>query len=437
MGLLSILNGKSQARREPVNLADPQFKADPFPYYARLRAEAPIKRVLLPTGEQVWFVTRYDDVVSVLKDERFAKDTANALTPQEAARQPWFRRMFRSLKRNMLETDPPDHTRLRALVAKAFTPRLIEQMRGRIRRLTEHLLDKVQSRGRMDLIRDYALPLPSTIIAEMLGVPPADRYQFHRWSKAVIEAGASTWGLVKAVPNVMLFIRYLRKIIKNRRANPQDDLISALTRVEEAGETLSENEMLSMVFLLLVAGHETTVNLIGNGMLALLEHPQQLEKLRRDPGLMKTAVEELLRFTCPVETATERYAREDVTMAGVTIRRGEMVFPVIASANRDERQFPDPDALDITREPNRHLSFGIGTHFCLGAPLARLEAQIALGTLLRRMPDLQLAVSPKVLRWRGGLVLRGLESLPVTFDKMTANRERQRTEQLQPIYSAR
>src|SRR5262249_50561065 len=161
-------------RREPVNLADPQFKADPFPYYARLRAEAPVKRVLLPTGEQVWFVTRYDDVVSVLKDDRFAKDTANALTPQEAARQPWFRRMFRWLKRNMLETDPPDHTRLRALVAKAFTPRLIEQMRGRIRRLTEHLLDKVQSRGRMDLIRDYALPLPSTIIAEMLGVPPAD-----------------------------------------------------------------------------------------------------------------------------------------------------------------------------------------------------------------------------------------------------------------------
>jgi cytochrome P450 PksS len=417
MGLLSILNGKNRGPQASINLADPQFKADPFPFYARLRAEAPIKRVLLPTGEQAWFVTRYDDVVSVLKDERFVKDTANAFTPEEAARLPWFRRMFKSLKRNMLETDPPDHTRLRALVAKAFTPRLIEQMRGRIRRLTEHLLNKVQDRGRMDLIRDYALPLPSTIIAEMLGVPPADRYQFHRWSKAVIDAAASTWGLVKAVPNVMLFIRYLRKIIKNRRANPQEDLISALTRVEEAGETLGENEMLSMVFLLLVAGHETTVNLIGNGMLALLEYPRQLEMLRNDPALIKTAVEELLRFTCPVDTATERYAREDVTMDGITIRRGDMVFPVIASANRDERQFSNPDVLDITREPNKHLSFGIGTHFCLGAPLARLEAQIALGTLVRRMPDLRLAVSPTRLRWRSGLVLRGLESLPVKFGR--------------------
>ena len=415
MGLLSLLNGKSRAQRGSVNLASPEFKANPFPFYARLRAEAPVQRVLLPTGEWAWFVTRYDDVVAVLKDERFVKDTANAMTPQEAARLPWFRKMFKALQRNMLDVDPPDHSRLRALVAKAFTPRLIDQMRERIRDITEHLLDKVQDRGRMDLVRDYALPLPSTIIAEMLGVPAADRHLFHRWSKAVLSAAASTWNLVKAVPNVMIFMRYLRKIIKSRRAHPKDDLISALARVEEGGDTLSENELLAMIFLLLVAGHETTVHLIGSGMLALLQHRHQWDKLRSDPALIKPAVEELLRFASPAETATERFAREDVTMAGVTIARGDMVFAVLASANRDERQFPNPDVLDITREPNRHLAFGLGTHFCLGAPLARLEGQIALGTLLRRVPDVRLAVSPKMLRWRGGLVLRGLEALPVTF----------------------
>jgi cytochrome P450 PksS len=415
MGLISILTGKRRPPRAPVNLADPEFKANPFPFYAKLRAESPVHRTVLPTGEPAWLVTRYDDVAAVLKDERFVKEPAHALTPQEVARLPWFRRLFKSLKRNMLEVDPPDHSRLRALVAKAFTPRLIDGMRPRIGSLTNHLLDKVYNRGRMDLIRDYALPLPCTIIAEILGVPAADRHQFHRWSKAVLDAAMSTWSLVKAVPNVLLFIRYLRRIIKNRRAVPQDDLISALTRVEEGGDRLSENELLAMVFLLLVAGHETTVHLIGTGMLTLLQHPDQLDLLRNDPSLMKTAVEELLRFTSPVEMATERFTREDVTIARVTIPRGNMVFPVLASANRDERQFADPDSLDITREPNKHVAFGIGAHFCLGAPLARLEGQIALATLLRRLADMRLAVHPELLRWRGGLLLRGLKALPVTF----------------------
>jgi cytochrome P450 PksS len=401
--------------RTPVNLADPAFKANPFPFYARLRAEAPACRVTLPTKETAWLITRYDDVAGVLKDERFVKDTTNALTPEQAARQPWFRKLFKALKRNMLDLDPPDHPRLRALVSKAFTPRLIEQMRGRIQALTNHLLDKVQERGRMDLIRAYALPLPTTIIAEMLGVPAGDRHDFHRWSKAVISAASSTWGLVKAVPNVWAFMRYIRKIVRQRRANPQDDLVSALARAEEAGDRLSEDELFAMVFLLLVAGHETTVNLIGSGTLALLQHPDQLEKLRNDPNLIKLAVEELLRYASPVDMASERYARQDVTVAGVTIPRGEMVFAVLASANRDDRQFAHPDTLDITRDPNRHLAFGLGAHFCLGAPLARLEGQIAINTLLRRCQDLRLAVAPDYLRWRGGLILRGLETLPVAF----------------------
>jgi cytochrome P450 PksS len=397
-----------------VYIASPGFKANPFPFYARLRAEAPACRVTLPTRETAWLITRYDDVAIVLKDDDFVKDTNNALTPGQAANQPWFRKVFRSLKRNMLSRDPPDHTRLRGLV-RAFSPRLIEQMHGRIETLTHELLDAVQGQGRMDLIRDFALPLPATIIAELLGVPVADRHAFHRGTDAIIAAAASSWAMFKAVPSAWWLVRYIRKLVRQRRADPRDDLVSALAQAEDAGDRLSEDELLAMVFLLLVAGHETTVNLIGNGTLALLEHPDQMAKLRNNPALIKPAVEELLRFTSPVEMATERYVREDVTIGGEKIPRGEMVFAVIASANRDERQFADPDTLDLAREPNRHLTFGLGPHFCLGAPLARLEGQIAINTLLCRVPDLRLTVSSDELRWRRGMLLRGLESLPVAF----------------------
>lgn len=417
MGLFSRLTGKCRwSPQDQVNLASPSFRANPYPFYARLRAEAPVCRVPLPTGHMVWVVTRYDDVVTVLKDERFVKDTANVYTPAQEAQQPWYVRLLRSLRRNMLNLDPPDHTRLRALVSKAFTPRLVEQMRDRVQRLADDLLDSVQERGRMDLIRDYALPVPMTIIAEMLGVPVGDRHKFRRWLNAINLGSSPAWGLVKAIPNVWFLMRYIRKIINKRRAGPQDDLITALVQAEEAGDTLSGKELVAMVFLLLLAGHETTVNLIGNGMLALLEHPDQMEKLRNEPTLIKPAVEELLRYGNPLEWATDRYAREDVTIAGVTISRGEVVFAALASANRDERQFTSPDTLDITREPNKHLSFGLGTHFCLGASLARLEGQIAISTLLRRFPDLRLSVPPTAVRWRPGLLLRGLEALPVAFD---------------------
>jgi cytochrome P450 PksS len=396
-----------------VNIASPQHKADPFPFYARLRAEAPVFRVTLPDRQTAWLVTRYDDVVAVLKDERFAKDRNNALTREQLAGQPWMPRFFRPLTRNMLDLDASDHTRLRGLVHKAFTPRLVEQMRDRVAALTGSLLDTALKRGRMDLIRDYAMPVPTTIIAEMLGVPVADRHRFQRWSNALVVAGSSRWGVFLAIPAVWFFLRYCRKLIKARRAEPRDDLISALIQAEEAGQQMSEDELVAMVVLLLVAGHETTVNLIGSGTLALLEHPAEMEKLRSDPALIRSAVEELLRYTSPVETATERFAREDVTVAGVTIPRGNIVFAVLASANRDERQFTDPDRLDVTREPNKHLSFGLGAHYCLGASLARMEGQIAISTLLRRVPRLRLAVAPQTLRWRPGLVLRGLKALPV------------------------
>jgi cytochrome P450 PksS len=415
MGLFSWLTRRKPTPGGAVNIASPAFKANPYPFYARLRAEAPVHRVTLPDGQEAWLITRYDDVAAALKDERLAKDKLNALSPGQVARQPWVPAMFRPLTRNMLDLDPPDHTRLRALVSKAFTPRLVEQMRPRIEAITSALLDAVQGRGRMDLIRDYALPLPATVIAEMLGVPAADRHKFHRWSSAMLSSTASGWGMLRAIPSAWQFLRYLRALIRAHRAGPRDDLLSELVRADEAGEKLSEDELLAMAFLLLVAGHETTVNLIGNGTLALLEHPDQMRRLRDDPGLIRPAVEELLRYYSPVETATERYARDDVTVAGVTIPQGSLVFAVIASANRDDRQFADPDRLDLAREPNRHLAFGQGIHFCLGAPLARLEGQVAISTLLRRLQELRLAVPPGALRWRGGLVLRGLQKLPVAF----------------------
>lgn len=392
-----------------VNIASSEFKANPFPFYAQLRSEAPVYQTTLPDRRDVWLVTRYDDVVAVLKDDRFSKDKINARRP------PWLPEMLKPLLRNMLDVDVPDHTRLRGLVQKVFTVRLIENLRERIQDLADELLNQTQAEGRMDLVRDYAIIIPTTIIAEMLGVPTEDRHKFHRWSSTAISSTASRWGMVFALPNVVAFLRYVRGLVKSRRANPKDDLVTALVQAEEAGDQLSEDELVAMIFLLLVAGHETTVNLIGNGMLTLLENLDQMSKLRDNPLLIETSVEELLRYNGPLETATERYARTDTTVAGVIIPRGELVLAVLASANRDERQFKDADRLDLGREPNPHVAFGFGIHYCLGASLARLEGQIAIATLLRRIPNLKLSIPPDKLRWRRGLVLRGLESLPVAF----------------------
>jgi cytochrome P450 PksS len=266
----------------------------------------------------------------------------------------------------------------------------------------------------MDVIADYALPIPLTVISEMLGIPTADQHRFHRWSNTIVASTAAP-NLIRVLPAIWRFVRYLRKVIAAKRVRPQDDLISALVQAEEAGDRLREDELVAMVFLLVVAGHETTVNLIGNGVLALMQFPEQLERLRADPRLESTALEELLRFHSPVETSTERFAREPIAIAGVPIPQGALVYGLIASANRDETQFDDPDRLDLGRQKNRHLAFGQGIHYCLGAPLARLEGQIALRRLLERMPGLRLAVPESTLRWRKGLNIRGLETLPVAW----------------------
>jgi cytochrome P450 PksS len=402
-------------RINPPDLANPQFKANPYPFYARLRGEAPVWRTTLPDKRVAWLVTRYEDVAGVLRDDTFAKDRLNAMDPEQLRKTPWVPGFLKPLERNMLDLDDPDHARLRSLVSKAFTPRLIERLRGRIETLSEELLDVMERKGGAELVGDYALPIPATVIAELLGVPAEDRRKFHRWSGKLVSVSSGR-DMLRALPAALAFTRYLRKIIERRRAEPGDDLLTALVRAEEAGDKLSEDEVLAMAFLLLVAGHETTVNLIASGALALLEHPEQAEALSSDPSLTKPAVEELLRYTSPVELATERYAREDVEIAGTTIPRGELVLAVLGSANYDEREFEDPDVLNLTRDPNRHLAFGRGgVHHCLGAPLARMEGQIAISALLRRFPHARLAVAPETLRWRRGLFLRGLHMLPLVL----------------------
>jgi cytochrome P450 len=395
------------------NIASSQFKANSYPIYAQLRAESPVARVALPDKRVAWLITRYDDVLAALRDERLVKDLRNAMSPEQQKKQPWVPGVFKPLERIMTHLDGADHQRLRALVQQAFTPRMVEHIRARAEQVCNELLDAAQPRGRMELIREYAMPLPATIIAEILGVPAADRRAFQRWTKALITASESPLFALRALLPIMASLRYIRKLVRKRRSDPADDLVTALVRAEEAGDKLSEDELLAMIFLLLVAGYETTVNLIGNGTLALLQHPDQLAELRADPALIASAVEELLRYANPVGTTTDRYAREELTIAGAVIPRGALVVLVLASANRDERHFANPDKLDITRAPNKHLSFGWGAHYCVGAPLARLEGQIAITTLLRRCPDLRLGAAPATLRWRPGLEMNGLEALPV------------------------
>ncbi|MDP9474154.1 MAG: cytochrome P450 [Actinomycetota bacterium] len=293
-----------------------------------------------------------------------------------------------------------------------------ERLRERVEALSEELLDAMEAKagrnkGAAELVADYALPLPATVIAELLGVPAEDQDRFHRWSSSLVSV-SSKRDMLRALPAALSFVRYLRKLIERRRVDPEGDLLSALVRAEEAGEGLSEDELLAMAFLLLVAGHETTVNLIASGTLALLQHPEQAAALRDDPSLVKPAVEELLRYTSPVEMATERYAREDVEIRGKTVPRGEMVLAVLGSANRDERHFEAPHVLDLSRDPNRHVAFGRGGgHHCLGATLARMEGQIAINRLLRRFPRACVPQAPETLRWRRGMFLRGLERLPL------------------------
>ena len=388
------------------DLARPSFKADPYPFYARLRREEPVCRVS-SLMVKAWLVTRYDDAVAVFKDPRISMNVG--------ARLPYIPRFASPILDHMLNRDPPDHTRLRALVSKAFTPRRIEGLRGRVQSVCDDLVAAVPVGRPFDIVRDYALPVPLTVISEMLGIPENERRRFHTLTRGALSISAPTRmaDVVSALPYLWLVMRYFRKLFAARRARPGYDLLTALVQAEEDGERLTERELMGMSLLLLLAGYETTINLIASGALAFLEHPEERARFVGDPALTASAIEEVLRFTSPVEMTPPRVALDDIAIGGVTIRSGDLLSVVVGSANRDTSQFRDPDTFDIGRDPNRHLSLGQGIHFCLGAPLARMEGQIALTTLFRRFPGLRLARPATALRWRSLLPLRGLEALPV------------------------
>ena len=376
----------------------PDFRANPYPYYDLLRQAAP---VFFWPAWGIWFLSRYDDCNALLRDPRVGHGAMAFTAPAE--QQP----LFDMQAHWMLLKNPPDHTRLRGLVHKAFTPRIVEQMRGRIQAITDRLLDAVQGDGQADLVAALAYPLPVTVIAELLGIPREDRAKFREWSQAIIMGGSTGADMEKVGGAALEFIMYFHEKFDERRAAPKDDLITALVQAEEAGDKLDPQELISMVFLLLVAGHETTVNLLGNGTLALLQHPDQKQLLRDNPDLVRSAVEELLRYDGPVGVSTMRWALEDVEYYGQVIPAGQMVVASLLAANRDPAAFESPNRLDITRTPNKHIAFGNGIHYCVGAPLARLEGAVAFNTLLRRLPNLALAVDVGQLAWNPTILLHG------------------------------
>jgi cytochrome P450 len=404
--------------------------------YARMREQAPVVRAVMdlggeggeqPRGFEGFLVTRYEEVLATLLDDRFSSDFRTSMSPEQLQRLPPIQEELRPVMHSLVSVDPPDHTRLRKLVQPIFTPRALEALRPRIQRLAEHLLDNAErsadERGevpperRMDLIASFAYPLPVTVITDMLGIPLEDRERVHGWTENLLAVDRRPGGALDALglQKLQELIGYLRGLFETKRQRPTEDLVSQLVHAEEEGDRLDEDELLSMVFILYIAGHVTTVNLIGNAVLALLRHPDQLARLKADPTLVAGAVEETLRYWGPVDVITRRIARRDLELFGTQVARGELAMLGLASANRDPRRFPHPDTFDITRaDADKHLAFGKGIHMCLGAPLARMEGQIALATLFRRMPELRLAAPAEEVRW-GRSFLRGLAQLPVLF----------------------
>jgi cytochrome P450 len=392
---------------EPVRL-DRALVDDPQSVYRRLRQEGPVQPVILPRGVPGWLVTSYADARALLGDPRLSKDIGRALAlglfpagTADSAASP--------LSAHMLHSDPPDHTRLRRLVNKAFTSRAVSRLRPRIELAADELLDAMPAAAPFDLVDAYAFPLPIIVICELLGVPAHDRDDFRVWTQAFV-ASAPPEDLAQAEQQIT---QYLTALIDAKRAAPADDLLSGLVHVSDQGSQLSGDEILKMAFLLLVAGFETTANLIANGVLALMRHPDQLALLRSDPSLLPNAVEEFLRFDGPVNLATVRFTTEPVLVGGTEIPAGQSVMISLLAANRDGNRFAGPDRLDITRPADGHVAFGHGIHYCVGAPLARLEGQIAIGRLFSRFPALTFAAEPETLRWRRSILMHGVASLPV------------------------
>lgn len=400
----------------PLNSLSPEFTENPYLFYARYRALDPVHwgignnplRGIEEAG--MWFVLRHSDVINVLKDARFSSEDPDK--PSIESGMPDFLKPLAEMNNLwMVFRDPATHTRLRSLVSKKFTPQTIQKLAPRIEEITHQLLDSVVSQGEMEVMSEFAFPLPVIVIAELLGVPPSDRERFKHWSNFLL----GVEGVAGSVQASLELIAYFKTLINDRRNNLGSDLISDLITLQlEDNDKLSEDELIANCILLLVAGHETTINLIGNGLVALLQNPEQLNQLRQNPqGLLENAVEEMLRFGNPAHFVP-RFAKEDLVIAGREIKLGESIRVVLAAANHDPEVYSNPDEFDILRPVGRHSAFGLGIHFCLGAPLARLEGQIAFHALLERLPNLKLANEAK-LEWVSKTGLRGLKSLPVTF----------------------
>nr|WP_152886036.1 cytochrome P450 [Streptomyces adustus] len=390
-------------------LLTPEARRDPYPFYARMRREDPVHR----SAQGIWYLTRYADVEAALSDLRLSNDRDRMTRAYTALGGDLkaFSRLTDRLGRVMSNTDPPDHARLRKLANRAFTARRVEALRDGIQRIVDRLIDEAVAAGpTMDLIEAVASPLPMSVVCELFGIPAEDLPQVKTWFHRF---GRLSEDIDKSEAAIEQYEAYLARLVHDRRADPGDDLISALVATQAQDDRLTDSELLATCFVLITAGDETTTHLVGNGMLALLRHPDQLARLRADPTLIRTAVEELARYDTPTQ-AIVRVAAEDVEIGGRTLREGELAYLFLAATNRDPERFEDPDRLDLTRPGNRHLSFGNGPHFCLGGPLAKLQAEVAVGTLVRRLPHLRTA-DGAVLDWRPNPLQRRLTALPLTY----------------------
>ncbi|EJS58492.1 TPA: cytochrome P450 [Bacillus thuringiensis] len=411
---MSMKNKVGLKIEDGINLASAQFKEDAYEIYKESRKKQPILFVNQVEIGKEWLITRYEDALPLLKDNRLKKDWTNVFSQD-------IKNMYLSvdnsdhLTTHMLNSDPPNHSRLRSLVQKAFTPKMIAQLDGRIERIADDLISDIERKGTLNLVDDYSFPLPIIVISEMLGIPKEDQAKFRIWSHAVIASPETPEEIKETEKQLSEFITYLQYLVDIKRKEPKEDLVSALILAESEGHKLSARELYSMIMLLIVAGHETTVNLITNTVLALLENPNQLQLLKDNPKLIDSAIEEGLRYYSPVEVTTARWAAEPFQIHDRTIEKGDMVVIALASANRDETVFENPEVFDITRENNRHIAFGHGSHFCLGAPLARLEAKIAITNLFNRMPELKIKGNREEIKWQGNYLMRSLEELPLTF----------------------
>ncbi len=416
--IISPSNTKKSEKVKPIqfNPFSPGFRDNPYPVYNCLRSENPICYSI--GGD--WVLTRYEDVKTILRERRVYSDDRPKLIREKSkylqSREKNLHALADASNKFLFYMNPPDHNRLRRLVSKAFSPVVVERMRPQIQTIVDECLDKALSRGKMDIIGDLAGVLPVYVIARMLGVPPSHaQEQLHQWSQVlsrILDSLISLQEYEKINQAILDFQEYFWELISKREKNPQDDLISYLIAARDESDKLSEEEVLSICIQLFFAGEETTVNLIGNGMLALLHHPEQMEKLKQEPKMIQTAIVEMLRYDSPIQILC-RIASDKLEIGGQTIQKGEKMYLCLGSANRDPAQFPNPDQFNIFRQENHHLAFGDGIHRCLGATLAHLEAEIAINSLLQQLPKLKL--SSDQLEWRKNFVLRGLKALPVTF----------------------